>query len=643
MFIRRTLSKNKKYDNEKYYTYRLVESYRVGDKVRQRVLLNLGSNFNVDKEKWSTLSNRIEDIVKRRESLFETDKELESLAQQYAQQLISVSGVKSAETSKDEDCQSIDVNSIEQINLRSIGCEHIVYETIKELKLEALFDSLGFTPIQMNSAIGILIAKACHPGSEAKSIDWLRYTSGTGELYGCNYTLISDNSLYRIADTLLSNKEAIEQHLYDTSKQLFDYNEAITLYDLTNTYFEGDAKKIEKAARGRSKEKRSDAKLVTLAVVLDSSGFIKKSTIFEGNISEPSTLKEMISSLSVPTKTTPADDAHNSSDSQPTLLGAHKSSLVVMDAGIASQENIDYLKENGYDYLVVSRKKEKQFDETRAVEVKTDKQDNTIVRAQRVEIKDEEGNIEEIELYCHCPNEVTKCSWGAKPRELKEDSMQQRVQSKFTQALDYLNEGLSIPRRMKNYEKVLQKVGALKSDYSSIARYYTVTVKKDPDSPNALSVSCKEKTGTDDKSAMNGVYCLRTNNTTMDEKSLWCTYTTLTDLEAVFRTLKSELGLRPIYHRTGERVDGHLFITLIAYTLIHTIRYKLKSKGINDSWNTIREKISTQYRTTTVANVKDGRVLYLRKSSLLDERAKEIVDALGLSHRAGAVTKVYQE
>ncbi|HHH37492.1 MAG TPA: hypothetical protein ENK77_02625 [Epsilonproteobacteria bacterium] len=395
MFIRRTVSKNKKYDTEKYYTYRLVESYRVGDKVRQRVLINLGSDFNVDKEKWSILSNRIEDIIKRRESLFETDKELESLAQQYALQLISVSGVKSTETSRDEAYQSIDVNAIEQINPRSIGCEHIVYETIKELQLEARFASLGFTTTQINSAIGILIAKACHPGSEAKSIDWLRYTSGAGELYGCDYNTLSDNSLYRIADTFLTNKEAIEQHLHNRSKQLFDYDEAITLYDLTNTYFEGDAKKIEKAARGRSKEKRSDAKLVTLAVVLEGSGFIKKSTIFEGNISEPSTLKEMIDTLRVPSNNT--DHTPGSNDKHPTLPGTRKSSLVVMDAGIASQENIDYLKENGYDYLVVSRKREKQFDPVKAVEVKTDKKDNVIVRAQRVEIKDEEDNIEEIE------------------------------------------------------------------------------------------------------------------------------------------------------------------------------------------------------------------------------------------------------
>ena len=152
MFIRRTVSKNKKYDNEKYYTYRLVESYRVDGKVKQRVLLNLGATFSIDKDNWSALSTRIEDIIKKRESLFEIDKELELLAQQYALQIISASSevVDDIET----DYQNIDVNTIEQIDPKTIGCEHIVYETIKELELSNLFESLNFTPIQTNSAIG---------------------------------------------------------------------------------------------------------------------------------------------------------------------------------------------------------------------------------------------------------------------------------------------------------------------------------------------------------------------------------------------------------------------------------------------------------------------------------------------------------
>ncbi|RKY52608.1 MAG: IS1634 family transposase [Candidatus Neomarinimicrobiota bacterium] len=628
MFIRRTVSKNKKYNDEKYYTYRLVESYRLDGKVKQRVLLNLGADFTIDKERWSLLSTRIEDIVKKRNSLFECDKEIESLAQQYALQIISLSAKNIDDA--EEEYKSIDVNSIEHIDPKTVGTEYIVYETIKELELPVLFESLGFTPIQIESALGVLIAKACAPASDKKSIEWLREKSGAGELVGCDYNSISGNSIYRVADTLLSHKEAIERHLYDKTKAIFEYDETITLYDLTNTYFEGEAKHIEKAARGRSKEKRSDAKIVTLAVVLDSSGFVKNSKIFKGNISEPSTLQEMIDDL----KKTPENQTQKKERAKEKTLPLNKESsrsLVVMDAGIASQKNIDYLKESGWEYLVVSRKREKQFDDTKAYDVKVDKENNAIVRAQKVEIKDDDGRIEEIELYCH-----------SKPREAKEDSMQIRVQTKFTQALDYLNAGFSKPRRMKKYEKVLEKVGSLKSDYASIAKYYTVTVNKDSDSDNALSITYKEKIGADDKSAMNGVYCLRTNNTTMDEQTLWKTYTTLTDLEAVFRTLKTELGLRPIFHKTSTRVDAHLFITLFAYTLIHTIRYKLKAKNITYSWSTIRAITENQIRTTITAKCEDGKILYLRKSSLLNEKQKEIFDALTLNHKAGVTTKIYK-
>jgi len=635
MFIRRTVSKNKKYDNEKYYTYRLVESYRVDGKVRQRVLLNLGADFNLDKDRWSLLSVRIEDIIKKRESLFSIDEEIESLAQQYALQLISLSA-KSLDN-LDEDYKEIDINSIDSVNPKTIGSEHIVYETIKELELPNLFESLEFTPMQVNSAIGTLIAKACSPSSDKKSIEWLRDKSGAGELYGCDYNSISSNSIYRVADTLLNHKNTIEKHLYNKTKDIFQYDETITLYDLTNTYFEGSANGVDKAARGRSKEKRSDAKIVTLAVVLDSSGFVKNSQIFKGNISEPSTLKEMIDGLDTTRKET--KDIELGTQTLLEQKDKNSTSLVVMDAGIASQENIDYLIESGYEYLVVSRKREKQFDHDKACDVKVDKDNNSIVRVQRVEVKDEDNNIQEIELYCH-----------SLPREAKEDSMQQRVQTKFTEALDYLNEGLTKPRRMKKYDKVLQKVGALKSDYSSISKYYDVVVSKCPrskkdsssDSDNALSVTYKEKIGTDDKSAMNGVYCLRTNNTTMDNKTLWKTYTTLTDLEAVFRTLKTELGLRPIFHKTQSRVDAHLFITLLAYTIIHTIRYKLKAKNINYSWTTIRDITQNQIRVTTTAKCKDGQILYLRKSSLLNEKQKEIFNALKINHKAGVTTKIYK-
>ena len=128
----------------------------------------------------------------------------------------------------------------------------------------------------------------------------------------------------------------------------------------------------------------------------------------------------------------------------------------------------------------------------------------------------------------------------------------------------------------------------------------------------------------------------------MDEKTLWKTYTTLTDLESVFRTLKTELGLRPIFHKTDSRVDAHLFITLLTYTIIHAIRYKLKAKGINYSWTTIRDITHNQMRVTTTAKCKDGQILYLRKSSIPNEKHKEILDVLNINHKAGVTTKMYK-
>jgi hypothetical protein len=615
MYIIKTISKSKKDSSANYYTYRLMESIRIGKKVKKNTLLSLGSDFSVEQEHWATLSKRIEDIIKQMPTLFELDKDLESLAQQYALQIISAQATlqKDELTVNDEErYKEIDTSTIKNSDIKDIGIENIVYETIKELKLDTKLQELGFTNVQYNSAIGTIIAKIANPSSEAKAYRWLCDTSGVNELIGCDYNKISSNSIYRISDTLFFHKEVLEEHLYTTQKEIFDYDETITLYDLTNTYFEGGADGIEKAKRGRSKEKRSDAPIITLAVMLDSSGFVKKSEIFDGNVSEPKTFKEMLDKLQV--KKEPKN-----------LLNSHKS-LVIMDAGIATEENIDYLVSNQYEYLVVSRKQNKQFDEENSVPVKLDKDDNAIVRAMKV-VNEE---TKEIELFIH-----------STAREAKEEAMQTRVQTLFIDKLQYLKNGLAIKKRTKNYTKVLETIGRLKQKYPLISQYYSTIVTKDTNSDNAIDLTWSEKKTLDNKSAINGIYCLRTNNQTMDEKSLWKTYTTLTDLESVFKSLKSELGLRPIFHQTQSRVDGHLFITLLAYSIIHTIRYKLKQKDINYSWDTIRDILRNQKRITTSMKCKDNSTLYIRQSSELNDKQKEIYDALGIKHKAGEVTKTY--
>lgn len=614
MYIIKTVSKSKKDSKKKYYTFRLMQSLRVGDKVKKITLLNLGSDFNVEQEYWADFSKRIDDIINQTPSLFNFDKDLESLAQQYAARLIALQA-KKIDTSKsdanNDRYKEIDTFSVKNSDSRDIGCEHIIYETIKELELDIKLKALGFTNVQLNSAIGTIVAKMIQPSSDIQTYRWLCGKSGINELLDCDFKKISSNNIYRVADKLYENKDILEKHLYEKQKQIFEYEDTITLYDLTNTYFEGGAKAIEKAARGRSKEKRSDAPLVTLAVMLDSSGFVRKSEIFNGNIGEPTTFIEMLDKLAIPNK-------------DKNLF--HKKSLVVMDAGIASQENIDYLVEKGYEYIVVSRKKDKDFNEEKAVPVKLDKKDDVIVRA--VKVVNEE--TKEVELFVH-----------SKAKELKESAMQTRIQTIFLEKLQYLKDGLPLKRRTKEYEKVLISIGRLKEKHSSIAQYYNIKVMKDLNGKNAIDITWEEKKSCENKTALNGVYALRSNCTDMDEKTMWKTYTTLTDLEAVFRSLKTELGLRPIFHQKQSRVDGHLFITLLAYSIVHTIRYKLKQNNINYSWDRIKEILNTTHRVTTSMKCKDGTTLYVRQSEELNEEQKEIYNILNIKHKAGETTRVY--
>jgi len=614
MYIIKTVSKSKKNSSAKYYTYRLMESVRVGKKVKKITLLNLGSTFSVEQKNWVELSTRINEIINQTPTLFELDSKLETLAQEYAKKIIASKAKAKKDDvllSKEKDkYKEIDITTVKNSNPKSVGVENIVYETIKELKLDTKLQELGFTNIQTISAIGSLVAKTANPSSDIQTYNWLCKTSGINELIDCDFNKISSSNIYRVADKLNTHKDELEMHLYNRQKQIFDYDETITLYDLTNTYFEGTARGIARAKRGRSKEKRSDAPLVTLGIMLDSSGFVRKSEIFDGNIGESTTFKGMLDRLKIKKEKN---------------LFTHKSSLIVMDAGIASEENINYLVENGYEYIVVSRKKDKQFDESKSTPVKLDSKKEVIVKAQKV--INEDG---EVELFIH-----------SKARESKENAMLKRVQNLFLESLQYLKDGLTLKRRTKNYEKVIERIGRIKEKYSAIAQYYNISVTKDSNSKSAIDIKWSEKKSLDNKSSINGVYCLRSNNTTMDEKTLWKTYTTLTDLEAVFKSLKSELGLRPIFHQKQSRVDAHLFITLLAYSIVHTIRYKLKRKGIHYSWDSIRKILGTTDRITTSMRCKDGTTIHIRRSVELELEQKEIYDALNIKYQIGEVNRVY--
>ena len=299
MYIRRTTIKSRR-TGEPYYTYRLVQTVRIEGRVRQRTLVNLGRHFEVPREQWAPLAQRIEQLVSRQGTLIPTelDPKWEAAAQRYSAQVIRAKArLDEGGTSLAADYQSVDVNSLDLVRPRSVGVEHVGLEALRQVGLDMKLEGLGFNGPQCAAAIGTIVARMTAPGSERFTHAWLQQHSGLGELIGYDFEALKLEQLYRISDRLLKHKEAIEHFLYQRERTLFDFDDVITLYDLTNTYFEGTGQGNANAALGNSKEKRTDCPLVTLALVLDGSGFPRRSEVFDGNVSEPKTMAEMVGIL----------------------------------------------------------------------------------------------------------------------------------------------------------------------------------------------------------------------------------------------------------------------------------------------------------------------------------------------------------
>ncbi len=605
MFIRKVPHKDKK-SRKKYFTYKLVESVRTERGPRQRDVLNLGASFNLPKEQWKELANCIEVELTGQRPLFDYPKKLSALARKYARAITHLrSEAIDGRADIPADYHVVDVNSVDSEDIRTVGAEHVVYETIKELGLDLKLRSFGLTRMQLYLALGMIAGRMIFPGSERATHQWLLERSALDELMGVDLSGVSLDSAYKAADLLLKNKEALEDHLRRTEEQLFGLDEKILLYDLTNTFIEGTGEFNGKARYGRSKEKRSDCLLVTLGLVLDVQGFPKKSRIYAGNISEPKTLEQMIKGLSI-----------GECGRDPLLMPT-----IVLDAGIASEDNIKWLRSKGYRYIVVSRKKKKAIPPSVAMEaVKRNDQGDVLVEAGLCNNPD----TDELELYCHSVD-----------KEKKEEGIKNRFQGRLESDLTTARNALKQKHGTKNYEKVIERIGRLKERYRSVAHGYEITVVKDPGTDKAKdikwSLNKREKTS--------GVYCLRTDHKALDVQQIWDIYTMLTDIEDAFRCMKSELGLRPIYHQKEVRCDGHIFITVIAYHLMHTIRFKLRQKGVKFCWTTIRRQLSTHVRVTTTMKSKDNKVIKIRKSSKTEPPHEVIYDALGLSYRPGRTVK----
>jgi hypothetical protein len=623
MFIRRTQTRNRA-TGEPYCTYRLVQTARVGKAIKQSTVLNLGSHFDLPQTDWPALVQRIDELVHGQRSMSETTlpERVQVFAQRFAAQIIGRApsvpslGVPVASASgkpvsppvgaPDEVAryQEVDLDSLEVVDPRSVGVEHAALAAMRQCGLEDKLGELGLNRPQIAAALGNIVGRMAHPGSELATHAWLQDTSALGELIDYDFQAMDLNRLYRASDALYKHREALQEHLFGKARSMFGLGQTITLYDLTNTYFEGVAAGVSKAKRGHSKECRSDCPLVTLAMALDASGFVRRVQFFAGNASEPATLKDMLKGLH-----------------------ADPGATVVMDAGIAAQANLTWLREQGYHYVVVSKLRQRQFDPSLATEVQS--AGDVPIKLQRVQAEGDKG---EVLLYCHSP-----------AREEKDRAIDTAKATGLEAALTKLQAGLTAPQAKKGAQDVgtfMQRLGRAKQRFARAAQHYEITVSTDAEGKLVTAITWVKNIVPGSAAAHPGVYCLRTTLVEQDNATLWRTYIMLTELESVFRSLKTDLGLRPVFHRIDRRVEGHLFISVLAYHFVHTLRLQLKAQGVNDSWSTLREKMATQRRVTVTLQRRDGRVVHVRKATRPKPKHQTLGSILKLDPNPGRTHRV---
>lgn len=576
-----------------YSYYRLCESIRIGGKTRHNNLLNLGTLENLQADELKMLANRIEDLyLGNTNNLFSAvSDDVEKLAVKFYKELrkkheiaIELSPNKNNKIADnqivEEYFERIDLKSIRHDEVREVGAEWLCLQAIRQLGLEAVLAQTGMSQEDINKAISLIVSRAVYPASEHKTSQWMRSSSAVTELVFGAHQHISHQQLYLAGDALYAQKALIEQHLCTKTNELFDLKDKIVFYDLTNTYFEGRKVKSQLAQFGRSKEKRSDCKLVSLALVVNAQGFVKYSKIYEGNIYEAHTLAAIVDALATNT----------SFAAKP---------IVVIDAGIADEANLLMLKGKGYDYLCVTKAKLKEYT---AINPET----------KPVEITDRKGNKIALKAITKSDCEDQFLHIRSEQKAVKEASMNAHHSARFEAELNNINTSIQKKGGTKKIEKVHERLGRIKERYPAANKHYTIDILQD--NKQALGLTFAKKV-LPIPSQTDGVYFLRTSIKQTGEKLIWDIYNTLTEIEATFRVLKTDLNIRPVFHQKDERTMAHIQLGILAYMVVNTIRHKLKTANIHHDWQNITRIMNTQKIVKTSFKNDKQKVIIIKKCS----------------------------
>jgi transposase len=590
MYIRKT---SKTHKGKSYTNYLLVESVCTPKGPRQRIICSLGSLAPAPPEQWLDLAHRLEASLEGQSSFSPADPQVAALAEK-----VRCGRRRKAEAPSLSRRLEVDPDRITLEEAREAGSLHVGHQVWQRLGLNDILAAAGLSARACQLSEAMTLNRLIFPLSEHAMPDWMRRTA-LADILGTDWTALNDEALYRNLDRLHPNREVIEQRLAEREKTLFNLDDTLYLYDLTSTYFEGEALGNGSAKRGYSRDKRGDAKQVLVGLVLDRDGFPKAHEIFEGNRQDRTTVGEMLDQLEKRT-------------------GRKAGSTVVVDRGMAYEEDLEQIRTHGHHYLVAARQPERnawlaefeQGDDWEEV-LRTPSPRNPAQEKSQVRIKRrQKGN----EVYILCLSEG---------REEKDRAIRQSHEQRLKQDLEKLKARID-KGQLKEIGKVHQAIGRLKERYPRVARYYRLDY--DVERKALTWEEDREKKAAAEK--LDGGYVLKTDRQDLTAEEIWRTYILLSRVEAAFRAMKSPLAERPIFHQLQQRTETHIFLCVLAYHLLVAIEKPFLDRGLHTSWWTLRQQLSTHQVVTVVLPTDDGKVLKIRNGTTPEPVHRDIYSTL---------------
>ena len=592
--------------------YRLTKSYRDSDgQERKAHVLYLGGLEGLTRSDRMELASMLTQMIEQHQAVISDNAGLYEMAMdfylkyretRYAQEDDPVlkAEAERRERERRRDLVTIRLSSLVQKQARTIGPEAVCRSTLSVLKLREFLNAKGWSREQVDLALMQVIARAIYPFSELKTVRCLRGNSALLEMFKLDRKKVTKDALYQSAVRLWEVHRDLEVYLHARVCSMFNLEEKILLMDITNTYFEGRMEHSRICFHGRSKEKRDDCKIVVLAAVVNTEGLLVRTMIYEGNRQDVTTVKEIVGTLAEQT----SPDARK---------------IVVMDAGFHSDANAKWLVENHFDYITVLPSGYARFtaDSDRVVR-------HEDCRHQEIRLQMGRVGIEGVQHKALLVDSEAKA--------MKERSMHEQAAKRYEEGLEAIKTGIMKKSGTKQRDAVNARLGRLWKQYGAIRKEYEVTFTYEGKGKKEKAVAMEWKRRDEsiaERQRFHGKYVLLTSLDENDEVNVWKFYNVIRTVEETFHTLKTDLDMRPVYHKSDGGIKAHLNLAVLAYWIVSVTKYRLKLKEYpNVRWDEIMRIAQAQVVVTAEMDTEDGNRVSVRQSTEAEDELAAIYSLL---------------